>query len=189
MPERLFVAVGLPEPLMEPISRWEQEAELTRSGWRLTPVQELHMTLSFFGATPQDRVSVLRRRLARLSRDWPGMQLLVRGWGVFPPAGRPRILWLGVAGELDALTALARATDEAAQGLIPDRSSRAFRPHITLARRRSQVSVHLPGRPNSVSPQIGAFVVDRMRLYRSVLTSAGARHEKIETFPLTGEPT
>ncbi|NBP51644.1 MAG: RNA 2',3'-cyclic phosphodiesterase, partial [Actinobacteria bacterium] len=56
---------------------------------------QLHLTLHFLGDVDDDRRDALKRSLGTV-RHVP-FTIAIRGTGVFPPAGRPSVLWAGVA--------------------------------------------------------------------------------------------
>src|SRR5207249_9851649 len=64
----------------------------------------------------------------------PPLRLRLEGLGTFPSSGPPRVLWVGLVGDLDALARLAADVerDAVSCGWNPER--RPFRPHLTLAR-------------------------------------------------------
>lgn len=120
---RLFAAIVPPEEVLGALA-----AELERIGAsgserresvRWVPRSLWHLTLAFYGNDDLDaRVAWLRERLV----DRAAVRLNLEGAGVFPG-----VLWTGVHGDLDALTALAVATGE-------DQRERPYHAHITVAR-------------------------------------------------------
>ena len=67
----------------------------------------------------------------------PAMHLRLAGLGAFPEGGRrpPRVLWVGLEGDLDVLRELREAVLDVARGMdIPLEEHQEFRPHVTLGR-------------------------------------------------------
>jgi 2'-5' RNA ligase len=92
-----------------------------------------HVTLAFFGEVPESRVPPLASALgAALSTV--SVHLRLAGGGTFPERGDPRVLWVGVDGDVEDLAELASAAAEAGRdtGIPVDR--RAYRPHLTVGR-------------------------------------------------------
>lgn len=92
-----------------------------------------HVTLAFFGEVPDTRVPVLTAALAEALGSVE-VHLRLAGAGTFPEKGDPRVLWVGVDGDVEELAGLASAAAAAGRsaGVAPDR--RAYRPHVTIGR-------------------------------------------------------
>jgi 2'-5' RNA ligase len=169
---RLFVAVDLPEGVRAGIRALQDGLPAVR--W--TPVEQLHLTLRFIGATDRDRFRRMKEVLALVScRQF---SLEVRGVGRFPPGGPPRILWVGLA-ETEMLARLHREVELAlaGAGLAPE--GRRFSPHITVARvkepNRVAVAAWLERHGGFTTPP---FPVEEFHLYSSILSSGGATHRR-----------
>jgi 2'-5' RNA ligase len=123
---RLFAAVAIPGEIGEALTRRQQG--LPGARWR--PLENLHITLRFFGSLAEDRADDLDAELGALSAG--RFDLTIEGVGFFDDGGEPRAVWAGLSAS-PPLTHLAGRCETAARraGLAPDR--RAFRPHVTLA--------------------------------------------------------
>ena len=180
MLQRLFIAIDLPPPV-----RWQLATLVAepQRGVRPVPPAQLHLTLHFLGAVADEDRMALQPALAAVQQE--PFTITVRGTGVFPPHGRPTVLWAGVA-ESAALVALhaAIATAIAACGLAVER--RPYVPHVTLARLT-------PGAPRAWTSRflaatadlaIDAIAVDRFLLYESRRLDGATEHLVAATFPL-----
>jgi 2'-5' RNA ligase len=104
-----------------------------------------HVTLAFFGEVPAGQVPELAAAVgSALGR--PSVALQLAGAGTFPERGSPRVLWVGVDGDVDALAALAAAAADAARGVGVPVDRRPYRPHLTVGR-WSASSAPPSGRP------------------------------------------
>jgi 2'-5' RNA ligase len=124
---RLFVAVDL--PVAERLRLAALAAPMAGARW--TPTSDLHLTLRFLGAVPDDGVDALAGALARIAA--PTFVLALAGVGVFPPLASRKaahVLWAGIAPS-PQLAALKATIDGA---LAPDPEARPYSPHVTLAR-------------------------------------------------------
>lgn len=136
------------------------------------PGQE-HVTLAFLGevADPAPLERALAEDLGRL----PAPRLRLAGGGRF----RGGAVWLGLAGDLDRLQALARAAAEAATRTGVPLDAEGWRPHLTLGRGRGPV-------PAAVLPYEGPDAVwDDVALVRST----GGQHSDLRAWRLSGGRT
>ena len=101
---RLFAAIGLPESAREELRRVGEELRaFAPDGTRWMDVAGAHLTLQFIGNRPTDDVAMIGEALTQASSRHAPFELSLAGVGVFPSRGAPRVLWVGVGGDLDAL--------------------------------------------------------------------------------------
>lgn len=186
---RLFVALEAPPA-------WQREAEVIQRtlppgiqrGARLVDLANMHITLRFIGEVADLDTPRLK---AALARHLPPIDLELRlgPIGAFGAPARTSVVWLGIEGDLDALTALhhrANAAVEEALGLPAE--GRRYTPHVTLARLRDRVppedrralAIHLRTLP---PPSPSPFTARQALLIRSHLTPTGPRYEPLAHYP------
>lgn len=189
---RLFVAVDPPESVRRRIAA--MQAELRRAAGRhaeevrwVAP-ENVHLTLQFLGAVPEERLEHLRAAIGAAAGEARPLALEVKGAGGFPNARRPRVVWAGVGGEVAALSALAAGLGRrlAPLGFPPE--DRPLSPHLTLGRaREGRGAPGLAGALARVAELEGApWRADALVLFRSHLSPSGARYEPIDRFALGG---
>lgn len=153
-------------------------------GVRQVPSPQMHVTLHFLGDVDDGDCEALQESLVRVRLE--PFTIAIRGVGVFPPRGRPSVLWAGVAesGPLSALHAAVAAEIEAC-GLGVER--RPYVPHVTLARLTPAVPKAWTSRflGDVAGLAIDDLPVDRFRLYESVKRDGATEHSVRATFPLT----
>jgi 2'-5' RNA ligase len=179
---RLFTAVDIPPDVIRRLDRLVSELRPTaRIAW--SPVANLHITTKFIGEWPEARADELIQALRGLSRREP-IPIEVHGLGFFPNPRAPRVFWAGVHAP-GALGELALETDRALARLGVPSESRAFSPHLTLARIKTPVTLEELHKAIAAlaSTDCGAFTVDRFFLYRSKLTPSGSIYTKLSEFP------
>ena len=188
------MAVTLPSEARETIARLIhalRAADLT--GVRLVDPDGVHLTLKFLGNVDRTRVSVLTDELDAIGEGAAPFALHLSGVGAFPTPRSPRVLWAGVSGDIDSLTALARGIDDACSTLGFSRERRPFSPHLTLARLRENASAHERQRSASILEHIGLapikpFPVEAFHLIRSTLTPSGPIYETVHSIPIAASP-
>lgn len=123
---RLFAAIEVPPDMGQDLKR--RQKGLPGARWR--PPDTLHITLSFFGETPEPAAADLDAELASI-RQAP-LEVTLSGVGAFGEGRRVRAVWAGVE-ENEALTVLAQRCEAAGRRAGLKLEKRAFRPHVTLA--------------------------------------------------------
>ena len=187
---RLFTAIELSPAVRAAIEKRQGvlAAAVQRagdSGLRLVAPGSLHLTLTFMGDVPEDRVEVVAAALGR-PIDVPPFTLDLGTTGVFPLHGPPRVLWIGVVG---GATALARVCESVAlrlEELGIARERRPFRPHLTVGRWRDRHGAGTIRRVLPASADVQASQqVEEVTLFRSRLGAGGAVHTPIARARLT----
>jgi 2'-5' RNA ligase len=145
----------------------------------------IHLTLKFFGDFAAKDVSAISEVVAGQAADARPFNLEAKGLGVFPDNRRPRVLWIGIGGEVEHLIALQQAID---QGLEPRgfaREQRPFRAHLTLARIKSPQGLSGLGAVLAAkgSESAGKFTATGLTLFKSELTPKGATYTTLGHFP------
>jgi 2'-5' RNA ligase len=171
---RLFTGLAIPP---EAIAALEVASAPLRglTGLRWSPPDKLHITLTFIGEWPEERLSEIKSALAAVKEPGP-LAISLRGLGWLPNPRFPRTLYTGVVAgpELGVLAAASNKALAAAGVTIEDR---IYRPHVTLARVKGRM------KPGSVELGAGpttAFETSAFFLY----LSSGGKYTKLEEFRL-----
>ena len=105
---RLFVAIELPGEVREALGRLQHE--LQRRGLeklRWVRPESIHLTLKFLGETPAEKVPAIEEALSRWANDGPvPREMSLGALGGFGGSRYPRVLWIGLEGDLQSLHAL-----------------------------------------------------------------------------------
>lgn len=184
---RAFVALELPEPVRSACADQLHRLRSAAGRLRLTPAEQLHVTLAFLADIDEARAAAVAATLPPVARAHPGFTLAVRGCGAFPRLAHARVLWFGVDDPAGECATLHAAVWDALAPLGFARESRPFRPHVTFARLRTgRLSPELRAALDAAATGFdgGAGPVARLVLMESVLAPAGAQHRKLAEFPL-----
>lgn len=136
MSKRLFVALALPDHVKEVLAQAQRllGRELPRGPVRWQELERSHLTLVFLGQVEERKLPACLFAVRAAAAFCRPLQLRTGGFGAFPAAARPSVLWLGVEGDQERLSdlqgELRRRLDEHVQEELASR----FRPHLTLAR-------------------------------------------------------
>jgi len=180
---RLFVAIELSPQSKERLTALK--TEIPGATW--VKPSAMHLTLRFLG-DQIDPIRLVPIQKALASIKAAPFPLTLRDTGRFPESAKKpaRVLWIGLAGQ-PALTALQAAVEQAVIPLGFPAEERAFSPHITLARLKSESNS--PELERFLEEQRGfraePFIVSEFFLVSSLLTPQGPIYHHEARFALT----
>jgi 2'-5' RNA ligase len=137
---RLFVAIDLDEAsrlaIAEEQTRLKASIEQGRgSSLRWVKPEQMHLTLVFLGNVTDDRSPAVVDTM-RAAVPYRPFDIELRGIGVFPPRGAPRVLWLGLQRGAADVIEVQRLIAARLTATGVELEQRPFQPHLTLARWR-----------------------------------------------------
>ena len=189
---RAFIAINLPPTARARLAQLQRELQLTfvAGAVRWVRPEQIHLTLKFLGDVPAESLRDLEAALRRACEFSAPLELRADGLGCFPHPPKPRVLWVGILGDLDRLEELhARVEEQTRNWSAPD-PARPFQPHLTIARvkdlrladrRRLGQTITAHARVS-----LGGWRVDRVDLMQSVLSPHGADYDCLADFALLG---
>ena len=186
---RCFVAADLDEPARREVGRLQERLRRMGVRGRWVAPERVHVTVRFIGEVPPETFDEVSGALARPVGREGALDLVLQGLGAFPSLRRPRVLWVGLAGDVAGLAGAAREVDERLEDLGLPGEARPFRPHVTLARAKGPSGMEgLERALKAVGAYRGpAFRVTRLTLYESRLKPGGPEYIPRRTVPLGDE--
>ncbi|MGB8540560.1 MAG: RNA 2',3'-cyclic phosphodiesterase [Candidatus Acidiferrales bacterium] len=180
---RLFVALDIPDAVRRALRELMARLKPECSDARWVRPEGIHITLKFLGETDGAKLDSITSVLSAL-HPVGQVELDFRGIGFFPNEFHPRVIWCGVEASPN-LTALAASVDRALQPLDFPAETRAFTPHLTLARFDSHKGLDTLVRAanNLKSYDFGSARQSEFYLYQSVLKREGSQYTRLATFP------
>lgn len=182
---RVFLAVGLDSEVRGRLAELERELRplIRRARW-VRP-EALHFTLRFFGEVSVEGVESLATSLREACAGLPAFALDLRGCGVFPDRGNPRVLWVGVPQPPTALFELQSRAEAVARALGFAPEKRRFEPHLTVARFREPVERMASVLSAVEGRDFGQSEIEEAVLFESRLSPAGSIYERLGVYPLS----
>ncbi len=188
---RLFTGIALSPAVAEKISAALEELLPTaRINW--SPPENLHITCKFIGAWHEERLKDLRTALNTVTHTGP-IAIGVSRFGFMPNPHRPHFLFAGVQAA-PALAALVSALDQALLPLGLAAETRAYRPHVTLARIKTggiKADADIRGLREHLAAtgdfDFGSFDAHEFHLYESKPSARGSIYKKLATYDLMRE--
>ena len=187
---RAFLAIDLPEDIKTTIGKIQSRLRpLTgggHQGIRWTRPESIHLTLHFFGSIPFDQIELISEVVKKNVEGIPPFMLNLGSLGAFPTVSKPRVIFLGLGGQIDILQRLQGQIAADLHELGFEREERAFTAHLTLGRLKSVSK--LPGISEAFQKVIalaeGNFMVKGLKLFKSDLRPDGAVYTVLEYFPM-----
>ncbi|MFC1992063.1 RNA 2',3'-cyclic phosphodiesterase [Chloroflexota bacterium] len=182
---RSFIAIELPDGLRQELGQLEAQlksGEQSRVKW--ANPDSIHLTLKFLGNIGINRVGEIIGVMEEAVRGISTFCLGVKDPGVFPNVKRAQVAWVGLSGDVDRLLHLQQRLESGLESLGFAPESRAFTPHLTLAR------LHQRATPDE-QQRFGQLVADSrfeaattinvaaISLMKSQLTREGAIYSRL----------
>lgn len=182
---RLFVALELPDSVLDQVVAWQAQTFEERPDLRLLPRPSLHITLAFLGYQAKRDVE----RIAEVAFAEGGGPFELRAREVVEvPKRRPRLYAVGLEEPGEALGSWqADLSGRLHEAGLYEPEKRAFWPHVTVARLKADqrhAGARRPAAPAEVRPELPealrqAFQARRLTLYQSTLRPQGALYEPL----------
>ena len=167
-------------------------SSLRLRGVRVVPAGHIHLTLRFLGDVDSEQAVAVAEALSQVAGRHSGSTLYLGGTGAFPNHTRPRVLWVGLAGDVRPLLRLHEEVGKSLSTLGFEEERRRFTPHLTVARIRERT------RPADRKRTLDAWMetpispgvpvpIRSVSVMSSVLSSEGARYRRLASFDLRVE--
>ena len=150
--------------------------------------RNIHITLKFFGDTPETQIPGLSRLFSSVALHTPPFDLRLHGLGLFGSRYDPRVIWTGI----EPFHTLAGLMQKIAGNLIqagypPDRQNLV--PHLTLGRIRSVRDRALFDEALDQFRHISSSPIklDEIILFESILHREGPEYIALDHFRLKGD--
>lgn len=191
---RVFLAVGIfghaAAALNEAAGRL---SGLRLPGVRVLPAGNIHLTLRFLGDVNSEQAAAVAEALSQVADRHSGSTLYLGETGAFPNRNRPRVLWIGLTGDVSPLLRLHEEIGQSLSALGFEEEGRRFTPHLTVARIRERTRPADRKRAleawmeTPISPGV-PVPIRSVSVMRSILSSEGARYRRLASFDLRLQP-
>jgi 2'-5' RNA ligase len=183
---RSFIAIDFPEETRSALEDVQERLKQSGAGVRWVKPGSIHLTLKFLGNIQVAQVEDIARAVAREIQDQPPITLRPAGLGAFPSRRKPRVIWIGMEGEVQRLNGIQARLENALEPLGFDREKRPFRPHLTIGRvkDRRRLQSLIDAMAELKIPEFDSFDVTEIILYKSDLRPTGAIYTKLHRVPL-----
>lgn len=174
---RCFIAIGITDQIKRGIGELLDILKKYAVDIKWVIPENLHLTLKFLGNTPDVLLPTIRESLMRIVSSYEACYIKIYNIGVFPNKKYPRVVWVGIE-DTEILKKLKSDIEHSMSLLGYQREDKAFKPHLTLGRVRSQKGIVniVHELDNFKDREFGIIHVDRIKLMKSELKPQGAQY-------------
>lgn len=182
------MAVPVPDSIKQYTGMIRNELGRARPDIKWVEYENYHLTLKFLGEVKELLLPAIIKNLALAADTSPAFHLSAGGLGFFPNRMSPRVIWMGIKGEIEKAEFLGEKIDAHLSSLgFEEEKNHRF--HLTMGRIRSDS--RLPELLKLViemgrKEKLHSFKVENFYLMNSSLTPNGPVYSMLHTFSLGG---
>ncbi len=184
---RVFLAVEIPFEILQKIEQTFLPIRQKNKEIKWVKTENSHLTLLFLGEVEEKWIETeINPRLMKICSEFTSIPLQVNRIGFFPSSENPRIFWIGIGGEVSILKKLHDQMAEEFKQFPIHREEKKFHPHLTIGRIKFSKNKKTweDISENYKNIVFGSFLAQEVVLFKSALTSQGAKYTKLKTFKL-----
>lgn len=186
---RSFLAFELPRQIKDIVFRVSAEMRGLLPEARWVSADHIHLTVVFLGQIPESSLGGIADVAKTVCDRYDCFEIALKGAGVFSGHRNPRVLWLGLQGELERMGYFRNGLQKRLTPFGIKEENRKFRPHLTLCRFRKgakggpPLAKILDGYRQISSPFCR---LKALSLFKSDLTPKGSIYTRLMAWPLAG---
>ena len=179
---RAFIALELPPTLISLLAQVQEDIQSIGLRAKWVRPENIHLTLKFLGNINPAEIDKISGAMVDAVGEIEIFNLVAEGIGVFPGIKRPRVIWVGLKGQVQVLFAMQRLLEDNLAALGYKKEKRPFKGHLTLGRFKQSV------KPNTIrrvlqefgNLTIEEFTARRVIFYKSDLKPTGAVYSQLQ---------
>ncbi|MFO0839018.1 MAG: RNA 2',3'-cyclic phosphodiesterase [Phycisphaerae bacterium] len=184
---RCFVAIEIAESPRERLTSLIRMLASGERELRWVRQDQIHLTLKFLGEIDERDAPAACRIAQDAAAGISVFSLRLTKLGCFPSPAGPRVLWCGIDDESASCRRWLEAAEPGFEALGVPRESRAFSPHVTLARSKSPAGAAAIRRVLTKPAAVGeAFDAKFVTLFESRLSREGPTYSILVRCPFCG---
>ncbi len=180
---RTFIALNLPENILNRIIELRDSFFKNTSELRWEEKNKLHITLKFLGDTDENLIPDITSSLSELVKEHSPISLKISNAGLFYRDGKPTILYLDFL-ENEYLLRMYEEIENLMEKFGYKKEKRKFKTHLTLLRIKNDRYLNQIKNFTNFDIDLPEFISDEITLYRSILQTTGSVYQPIASFKL-----
>ena len=187
---RSFLAFELPPEIREQIEAVSRELQRLALPVRWVKVHNIHLTIVFLGSVDEDAIDAIKEKVQQVVKGFSTIRTRLKGVGAFPNWRRPRVIWVGMNGDIERLSNLRDALQRELEVLGFKPEKRPFRAHLTLGRFKGVIEQDeelkwILDRHHDMNSEL--YSLNELVLFKSDLKPDGPVYTKMASWPLRME--
>jgi 2'-5' RNA ligase len=179
---RTFIALELPPSLISSLAKVQEDIQSMGLRAKWVRPGNIHLTLKFLGNINPADIDNIGGAMVDAVGNINTFNLVAEGIGVFPGIKRPRVIWVGLRGQVQSLFAMQRLLEDNLAALGYKKEKRPFKGHLTLGRFKQSVN---PNTIRRVLQEFGNLTIEeftarRVIFYKSDLKPTGAVYSQLQ---------
>ncbi|MDL1962822.1 MAG: RNA 2',3'-cyclic phosphodiesterase [Deltaproteobacteria bacterium] len=184
---RTFIAFKVPKNIISSIKKIQEDIKSYAFKIRWVDPEKIHLTLKFLGNINYTDIEKVGETLINTVNNYAPISLAVKGAGVFPCIKHPRVIWVGITGEVKKLAGIQKGIEKNLEKLGFPREKRPFKAHLTLGRIKGKIDPKklLDAMKKNEEFESELFIADKIFLFKSDLQPTGSVHTELKSISLT----
>jgi len=183
---RIFIAVNLPAEARRELGNLQEDLQEKHWLVKWERPEKIHVTLVFLGKLQTSKTPKFQTIIEKGCAEIGPFEISFKGLGAFPDFVQPRVVWVGLKGDLKSLAALQKGIEKELKkaGIWFDK--KPFMPHVTIGRVKKGIS---KGALQDLGKKIkkmrkidfqSRILVDSVEIMKSDLLTEGSVYTKLD---------
>lgn len=185
---RLFIALPLEAPVKDALGRIITLFKQKGGSVKWVKPDNVHLTLRFLGETDENLVNEIKQQIDEAVKSHRQVQTSIATLGGFPNLNRPRVIWVGIEQNIEALAKMARDIEHRMRSLGFEKEKKQFKAHLTLGRVRHNKGLeNLTDFVKDYRLEEIPLLFDHIVLFKSTLTPQGPIYDRLHEAKLSAQ--
>lgn len=180
---RCFISVPIIEDLKGKIEKIQERIDSAGADIKFVEKENLHFTIKFLGEISEEKLEKVKETIKKTANMFESFEINIKNLGCFPNRDYARVIWLSA--ENSVFPALIEAFDLNLNELGFEKE-KSYIPHLTVGRVKSgsNKTELLAIIRELENIEVGLMKIDKIELFKSVLTPKGPIYEELLTVNL-----
>lgn len=179
---RTFIALEISDVIRNQIVIIQNQLMKESAELKWIKYENIHLTLRFLGEIDDRYHENLFKAMNKVAEDTRSLNLSLTKLGLFPDVNHPKVIWIGVAGEIEELRQLSEKCDYYLEANGFEIKKRYFRPHITIGRIKTLIhQKQFISELDDIRIKETTFKVKKLNVVKSDLRPTGAFYTNLHT--------
>ncbi|RLB12928.1 MAG: RNA 2',3'-cyclic phosphodiesterase [Deltaproteobacteria bacterium] len=187
---RSFLAFEIPPEIRDTLALIYNGLRETALNVRWVKQENIHITVIFMGNVDEKNIVPMAKVLEKACNKYAPFMIRIKGAGVFSNLRNPRVLWIGVDGDIKRMRYFRDRLQKDLKAFGIKEEKRRFTPHLTVGRfkRGFNQGAKLKELIEKYRDIASAdAMLKELVLFKSELRPEGAIYTKLNSWPLQGK--